>query len=315
MDCYGKYLHVRSDAEKKARRRKILRRNFIATAMASPPFIGFLLFTTLPMIISLAISFTELHSYNLSLAKFTGFGNYVEVLRSDMLWTAVLNTLYYCLSVPLNLCLALFIANVLTRKIVCGKAVRVILFIPQVCSTVAVTLMWQWIFEDNYGVINTVLSALNIPKIHFMTDKNWFMPAVLTISLWQNGTNVVLLEAAFANINKSLQEAARIDGASERRVFWRVTLPGLTPTVFYMVTMNLITALQEQTVMQIITTNGVGPGYRALTLVYYIYRMAFTYTSTMGMGMACALSWIVALIIIIIMRINFKLGQKWVCYD
>lgn len=98
-------------------------------------------------------------------------------------------------------------------------------------------------------------------------------------------------------------------------MFWRVTLPGLTPTLFYMLTMNLIAALQEQTVMQIITTNGVGPGYRALTLVYYIYRMAFTYTATMGMGMACALSWIVAIFILIVTRINFRLGQKWVCYD
>ncbi|HCS94809.1 MAG TPA: hypothetical protein DIV38_03615 [Clostridiales bacterium] len=315
MDLYGKYLHVRSAEEKKARRRKILRRNVIATAMASPPFIGFLCFTAVPMIMSLVISFTELHSYNLSLAKFIGIRNYVEVIKSEMLWTSILNTLYYCLSVPINICVSLFLANVLTRKIFCGKIARIILFVPQVCSSVAVTLMWQWIFEDNYGVINTVLTAMGLPKIAFMTDKNWFMPAVLTISLWQNGTNVVLLQAAFVNINKSLQEAARIDGANERKVFWRVTLPGLTPTLFYMLTMNLIAALQEQTVMQIITTNGVGPGYRALTLVYYIYRMAFTYTATMGMGMACALSWIVAIFILIVTRINFRLGQKWVCYD
>ena len=95
MDLYGKYLHVRSAEEKKARRRKILRRNVIATAMASPPFIGFLCFTAVPMIMSLVISFTELHSYNLSLAKFIGIRNYVEVIKSEMLWTSILNTLYY----------------------------------------------------------------------------------------------------------------------------------------------------------------------------------------------------------------------------
>jgi sugar transport system (permease) (binding protein dependent transporter) len=312
---YTNYMHVRSDAEKRSRRRKIIRRNVIGTLMASPPFIGFLCFTMIPMILSLGISFTELHSYNLSLAKFTGFDNYLMVLKSDMLWTSVLNTLYFCLSVPINICASLFLAYILTRKIFFGKLARIILFIPQVCSTVAVTLMWQWIFEDNYGVINTVLSGVGLAKIPFMTDKNWFMPAVLTISLWQNGTNVVLLQAAFVNVNKSLQEAARLDGASERKVFWRVTLPALTPTLFYILTMNLITALQEQTVMQIITTNGVGPGYRALTLVYYIYRMAFTYTATMGMGMACALSWIVALLILLITKINFWLSKKWVCYD
>ena len=117
---------------------------------------------------------------------------------------------------------------------------------------------------------------MNLPKVHFMTDKNWFMPAVLFISLWQQGTNVVLFEAGFV---------------------------------------NLITALQEMTVMQIITTNGVGPGYRAVTLVYYVYRMAFDYTATMGMGMACALSWIVALFILLVTRINFRLSKRWVCYD
>lgn len=90
--------------------------------MASPPFIGFLCFTAVPMIMSLVISFTELHSYNLSLAKFIGIRNYVEVIKSEMLWTSILNTLYYCLSVPINICVSLFLANVLTRKIFCGKS-------------------------------------------------------------------------------------------------------------------------------------------------------------------------------------------------
>lgn len=125
----------------------------------------------------------------------------------------------------------------------------------------------------------------------------------------------MLFEAGFVNVNATLQEAARIDGASELRVFWRVTIPALTPTIFYILTMNLIPALQEMTVMQIITTNGVGPGYRAVTLVYYVYRMAFYYTATMGMGMACALSWIVALFILLVTRINFRLSKRWVCYD
>lgn len=299
----------------RSRKKHSLRSEVVATLMACPPFIGFLAFTLAPMLLSLGISFTELHSYNLALAKFIGFGNYVEILRSEMLWRSLGNTMYYCLSVPLNLGLSLFLANILNKKLPGNKIARVVLFLPQVCSTVAVTLMWQWIYEENYGVINTVLSIMNLPKVHFMTDKNWFMPAVLLISLWQQGTNVVLFEAGFVNVNASLQEAARIDGASEFRVFWRVTIPALTPTIFYILTMNLITALQEMTVMQIITTNGVGPGYRAVTLVYYVYRMAFDYTATMGMGMACALSWIVALFILLVTRINFRLSKRWVCYD
>ena len=309
------YVHQRTEAEKKARQRKIIKRNIIGTAMASPPFIGFLCFSLFPMLVSLYISFHELHSYNMSYAVFVGFDNFVDVFKDPMLYKSIGNTLYYCISVPINLCFQVFLAHTLSKKLAGGKIAKIIMFMPQVCSGVAVTLMWQWIFEGNYGVINTFLHAIGLPKIGFMYDKNWFMPAVLIISLWTHGTNIVLLESAFVNVNKSLQEAARIDGANERQVFWKITLPALTPTIFYIFTMNLITALQEQTTMQIITTNGVGPDHRALTLVYYVYRMAFTHTTTMGMGMSCALSWYVAIVILIITRINFWASRFWVNYD
>ena len=309
------YVHQRTEEEKKAQKRKILKRNIIGTAMASPPFICFLCFTMFPMLVSLYMSFHELHSYNMNYAIFVGFDNFGRVFDDPMLYTAIGNTLYYCLSVPINLCFQIFLASTLSKKLVGGKIAKIIMFMPQVCSGVAVTLMWQWIFEANYGVINTALAAMGIPKIGFMIHKDWFMPAVFVISLWSHGTNIVLLESAFVNVNKSLQEAARIDGADERQVFWKITLPALTPTIFYLLTMNLITALQEQTTMQIITTNGVGPSFRALTVVYYIYRMAFTHTATMGMGMSCALSWFVALFILLVTRLNFWASRFWVNYD
>ena len=126
---------------------------------------------------------------------------------------------------------------------------------------------------------------------------------------------MIILESAFLNVNKSVQEAARIDGANELQVFWKVTFPALTPSIFYLAVMWLIAALQEQTVMQIITTNGVGPGNRAVTLVYYIYRLAFTYTSTWGMGIACALSWITAIFIMLINRLLFASSKLWVKYE
>ena len=184
------------------------------------------------------------------------------------------------------------------------KPARVILFLPSVCSSVGVALMWTWIYEANYGVINTALAAMGLPKVGFMTTKEWFMPSVLLLSLWMNGTNIVLMQAALANVDASLKEAARIDGATEKIVFWRVTFPQITPTLFYILTMNLIASMQEMAIMQVIATNGVGPDYRAVTLTYYLYRMAFTNTATEGLGLGSALSWIVAVAIIIITRIN-----------
>lgn len=298
-----------------SKRRRFWKENIINTAMAMPPFLGFLLFWVVPMVAALVISFTELHSYDFSMAKWVGLRNYTEIWKSNMLWTALGNTLWFCLSVPINLVLILFLSNLLDKKMGGYKLWRVVMFIPKVCAGVAITLAWQWIFEENYGVINTLLEALNISKVPFFTEPTSFRIAILIIAIWQSGTNVILLDAAYANIDRSLEEAARIDGATEYQVFWNVRFPALTPTLFYCVTMNLIAALQEQTVMQIITTNGVGPANSAVTLVYYIYRMAFVYTPTMGFGMACALSWVTALFIMVITKINFKLSEYWVHYD
>lgn len=298
-----------------AKRRRFWRENVVNTAMAMPPFLGFLLFWVTPMVTALVLSFTELHSYNLSMAKFVGLQNYIDIWKSNMLWTSIKNTLYFTISVPINLVLVLWLSNLLNKKMAGYKAWRAILFIPQVCASVAITLAWQWIFEENYGVINTFLEAIHVTKMPFFSDPTYFRPAVIVIAIWQSGTNVLLLDAAYANIDQTLVEAARIDGANERQVFWKIKFPALTPTLFYCLTMNLIAALQEQSIMQVITTNGVGPGNAAVTLVYYIYRMAFVYTPTMGFGMACALSWITAAFIAIITRINFKISDKWVHYD
>ena len=303
--------NVASAAGKKLKRREDIE----GTLMAISPFIGYILFGLFPMLLSLVVSFTELKSYDITRMKFAGFDNYKAILTSDMFYTSVVNTLYYCLSVPVNMVSALFIANLLTKPLKARGFARTVLFLPSVCSTVGVTLMWTWIYEANYGVINTFLSGIGLPKVGFMTSKEWFMPSVLFLSLWMGGTNIVLMQSALANVDSSLKEAARIDGAREITVFWKITFPGITPTLFYMLIMNLIAAMQEMAIMQVITTNGVGPGYRAVTLTYYLYRMAFTNTATDGLGMGSALSWIVAIAIIIITRINFRLSKKWVNYD
>ena len=291
------------------------REALIGTLMASLPFLGFVFFTVFPMGLSLVVSFTELKSYDISRMKWVGFQNYIDVINYPYVVRSILNTLYYSLSVPINLGASLFVANVMTKPMKCRKPIRVIFFLPTICSGVAVTVMWTWIYEANYGVINTVLSSIGLPKILFMQDPHWFMPAILFMSLWQNGTNIVVMQTALTNVNESLREAARLDGANERQVFWKVTFPAITPTLFYMLTMNIISAMQEMAIFQVIATNGVGPDYRAVTLTYLLYRMSFTFTATEGLGMGSALSWIVAIMIVVMSRLNFWLGKKWVNYD
>ncbi len=314
-DAFETTVLAKTGVSTAAKKRRIRKENREGLLMAVSPFVGYVLFGLFPMVLSLVVSFTELKSYDLSRMKFVGFDNYKTVFTSQMFYRSVVNTLYYCLSVPINLVSSLFIANLLTKPLMGKKPARVILFLPSVCSSVGVALMWTWIYEANYGVINTALAAMGLPKVGFMTTKEWFMPSVLLLSLWMNGTNIVLMQAALANVDASLKEAARIDGATEKIVFWRVTFPQITPTLFYILTMNLIASMQEMAIMQVIATNGVGPDYRAVTLTYYLYRMAFTNTATEGLGLGSALSWIVAVAIIIITRINFKLSEKWVSYD
>lgn len=283
--------------------------------MAISPFIGFLLFSLIPMIVSLVISFTELHSTIIDYAQWTGFSNYKKIVTDPMFYKAFGNTLYYCVSVIVNMAVSLFLANVLaSRKIFGEKIWRVIFFLPQVCSTVAVTVMWSWIFNKDYGMINTVIQPLGIKFTPYETG-NQFMPAVLIISLWQNGTNIILLQSALANVDKSLQEAAKIDGATDNQVFWKITFLLITPTLFYQLIMGFIAASQELALMQVLSGGGVGPDHAAVTVSYYLYRMVGAGLATQGFGLSCATSWLFSIIIVIITRILFKINDKYVVYD
>ena len=299
-----------------SKRRAFWKDNIINTSMAALPFLEFLLFGLFPMVVCIILSFTELHSYNLSHAEWVGFDNYKRLWNErSMIGLSIRNTLIFASVVPIRLVLNVWLSNALYSRPFGHKFSRVILFIPQVLSGVAITLAWQWIFEENYGVLNTLLAAIGLPKIPFFTNEHFFRPATILIALYGSATNVIMLEGNFAVLDRSLMEAARLDGANERQVFWNVKFPQLTPTLFYLLTMGLIGALQEQAIMQVLTTNGVGPNNSAITLTYYIYKMAFTWTATDGFGMACALSVLTGIIITVLIRLNFAFSKKWVHYD
>ena len=289
--------------------------NFIGTLMAVTPFIGYLIFGMLPMLISLIISFCEMRSFNIWNAKFIGFDNYVYLFSRKWVYKAIWNTIYYSFSVPINVTMSLFLANLLSKPLKGKSLPRVILYLPSVCSSVGVTLMWQWIFSE-YGVINTILSkGFGLEKIPFMTSPQWFMPVCIFISIWMRGTNIMQLQGALANVNKSLVEAAKLDGASKSRIFFHVTLPAISPTLFYVIVMWYIAAFQEMAIMNLIANSDVGPDFAAMTLTNYIYRMAFTQTNIEGFGPASALSWVTCIFILIFSRILFKLGDKFITYD
>lgn len=291
---------------------RVIKRNILGTSMVMLPFLGFLCFTLFPMLLSLFISFSDLRSALISEASFTaGFSNYISILRDEYTWKAMRTTLVYSCTVLINLALVLFLSSLLHKRVCGKKAWLVLFFLPQVCSSISVTLMWRWILSET-GVLNSILAVFGIEPIYFFTDASWYMVAIYCISMWTNGTNVVLLLSAFSSVNIALQESARLDGAREIQVFWKITFPQLTPTLFYLLTMNLITALQEQAIFQFLNTTGVGPNFWGLTLTYQMYRLI---NVNYQYGLSCALSWVICVFILIVIRINFLLSKKWVSYD
>lgn len=305
--------------KKKLRRESERRENLVGTLMASGPFIGFLLFTFLPMILSLYVSFTELHVKNISAAQWVGFDNYIRLFTDETVTArvqiALRNSFVWILNVPLNMGISLFIANLIAKNRKGSKFVRTIIFIPSICSAVGVTLMWKWIFDYEHGVLNTVIGMFDGGKVPWTTNSTMFMVSCLILSVWIYGTNIVLMQNALKNVNEAVKEAARIDGASEMQVFWKIVVPAITPTLFYLLVTNLVAAIQEMQIMQLLASDGTGPNFGALTLSYLVYRMGNVDYMSDGLGMASALGWLVAIFCILFTRLNFWLSEKWVHYD
>ena len=307
-------IRPRTDRQKRAYMKKIVKQNLVGTSMVILPFLGFLCFTLFPMLLSLALAFSNLRSALISEAKFdAGFKNFIFILKDEYTWKAMRTTLVYSLTTFLNVAVALFLASVMNRHIYGKKCYLVLFFLPQVCSSVAVAMMWRWVFAET-GVINAFRVAQGKPVIDFFTDERYYMLAIYVMSLWKRGTNIVILLSAFSAINQSLEEAARLDGANERQVFWNVTFPQLTPTIFYLITMNLIAALQEQALFQLLNPSAAptGPNFWGLTLTYQMYRLM---NVNLQYGLACAMSWFIGIFILIVTRLNFWFGKKWVSYD
>lgn len=304
------------DRQKKRKRIKAIKEELLGLSFVALPTLGFLLFTILPMILSVVLSFTELKSYNMENATFIGFENYMFVLMDKKFWLACVHTLEYCICIPITLFLGFIIAYLLNQKLKGSKAFRVIFFIPYVCSVVAVSIMWNWVFESNYGIVNTFLSNLGLQKIGWLTDEKYFMITIILMSIWSGtGNKIILYEAALSNVDTSLYEAAELDGAGTLTKILNITLPAISPTTLYMLITGVIGGLQVFASIQVMGGNVGGPNGAGVTIVLYLYNQAFTYVTSQGVGLANATAWILTLAILVLTGLNFKLSKKWVHYD
>jgi multiple sugar transport system permease protein len=282
----------------------------IAYAFILPSLLGFIVFLVVPMIASLGISFYDWEL--LTPPQFVGFKNFVTLFTDRIFRQVAVNTLYYTFGlVPLNLIVSLGLAVWLNTRLRGLTLYRMVFFLPVVTVTVAVALIWRWMYEPRAGIIDVALRAVGLPGPSWLGDAHWAMPAIILMSVWKGfGYNMVLFLAGLQGIPVSIYEAAMIDGANAWQRFWRITLPLLSPVIFLAVVLTVISSFQVFD-QALVMTNG-GPANATNTIVLYIYQNGFQF---FRMGYASAIAWALFVVIFIFTLFQMHLQGRWVQYD
>jgi multiple sugar transport system permease protein len=275
-----------------------------------PWILGFILFTGGPIVASMFFSLTDWTG--LTTRNFIGFQNYIAMFTTDnQFFTVVLNTFYYSIaSVILGTTGSVLVAMLMNQKVAGISFFRTIYYLPSVTSGVAVAIMFMWLFNPQLGLINYFLSLLGIQGPLWLASSQWAMPALILMSLWGIGGNMIVLLAGLQGIPDHLYEAACIDGANKVQEFLNVTIPMLSPVIFYVMVISIIGSFQIFDNVYVMTRGG--PGDATRVLVYHLYQNAFEYQK---MGYSSALAWILFLIIMGLTFLQFRFGRSWVYYE
>ena len=275
----------------------------------SPWVLGFLIFTAVPLALSFYYGFT---AYNVfQPPRWIGLTNYANLLQDPLVGTALYNTLYYTfLSVPLVLALSLGLALLLNSRLPGMAVFRTIYFLPSVLSGVGVALLWMWVFNPDFGLLNSLLGVFGIEGPLWLSSPEWSKPALVIMSLWGLGGVMVINLAGLQSIPNELYEAARLDGAGPWAQFRSVTLPMMSPTLFFNFITLSIGSFQVFTQAYVMT--GGGPAHSTLFYVFYLFNVAF---KNLQMGYASALAWVLFLIIMSFSLLQVRLSRRWVYYE
>ncbi|SFO26379.1 multiple sugar transport system permease protein [Anaerocolumna aminovalerica] len=290
------------------------RKKFIRKAtpyfFISPWIIGFLVFTIGPLILSLIMSFFD---WPLTTEPvFRGFGNYIEMFTKDaQFWKSLRISLKYAaIFVPLNMGIALFLAMLITQPVRGVKVFRTIFYIPAVISGVAVSIIWGWILNGDYGALNYLLSLIGIEGPRWLVDPAWALFAVILASAFGVGTMMLIFYTNIKSIPITVYEAASLDGASPARQFFSITLPIITPTILFNLITSIIGSFQQVTLVMLLT--GGGPLKSTYFYGLYTYNNAFKHHK---LGYASANAWVMFIIILILTALVFKSSSTWVFYE
>jgi multiple sugar transport system permease protein len=278
----------------------------------SPWIIGILAFIVYPTVASFYYSLTQ---YNLlQTPTFIGLGNYQQLVTDPKMLTAIYNTLYYTvLWLPLNIALSIAVASLLNLKVRGLPVYRTLFYLPVLVPAVATSLLWVWFLNPQYGIANWILSLFGIPPLGWLASTTWSKPSLVLISLWGSiGNAMLIFLASLQDVPGDLKDAAMVDGANAWHRFWNVTLPLLTPVIFFELIIGIIAGIQLFTTPYVITGGTGNPADSLTVFGLILYRAAFF---DFNMGYASAMAWAATIVIFILTFIVFRTSNRWVFYQ
>lgn len=274
----------------------------------SPWLVGLGVFWIGPILFSLFMSFTEWSIFNPP--NWVGLQNYVNLFHDPLFYTSLVNTFYYTAGTVFVGTVVAFLAALLLNQKLRGITVfRTIFYLPAIISPVAMAILFTWMYNPEFGILNYLLSCIGIRGPKWLFSEYWAMPALILMSLWYIGTNMILFLAGLQNIPLQLYETARIDGGNWWHLFRHITIPMISSTTFLVAIISVIYSFQLFTQVYIMT-NG-GPGYTTMVYILYLYNNAFQWWK---MGYASALGWILFFVLLAFTLTQFRLSRFWVFY-
>ncbi len=306
------------------------KRNFTALAFLTPNFLGFLIFTSIPVVAAFGLALYEWDIFNEP--KFVGLRNFIDLLGWESVideetgkqvtrmndpefWKYLWNTIFFMMSIPISIAGSMFLAVVLNQKMRGRVMFRTVFFIPSVCAGVGIMLLWKWLYNPEFGLINNMLLACGWPQDHlpkWLNSYHMAKPAIMAMGIWGGvgGTSMILYLAGLQGIDPELYDAADVDGATGWQKFIHITYPMLMPTTFFILITSVIGGFQGGFESAYIMTGG-GPQGSTTTIVYYIYNHAFKW---FNMGYAAAIAIVLFVIVLVATIANWKYGGKKVQY-
>jgi len=274
-----------------------------------PSLLGLLIFWLLAILAAFGLSFVDWTL--LSPPKWAGLTNFQHLLTDKYFWNALKNTFYYVAGVMPGIGISLFLAVLLNQKLKFTTIYRTFYYLPTITMWTAVALVWKWLYSPLYGLINWALNAVGLPTVAWLSDPHWAMPAQIFASWWKGaGYNMVIFLAGLQGIPQIYYEAASIDGASRWQQFRRITLPLLTPTIYFVVVMTFIGSFRVFTQIYIMTEGG--PGQATTTMAYYLYSNAFKY---FNIGYANVLAIVFFVVVFAFTMVQTWVQKRWVHYS